>query len=102
MDTVEGVTACGEAEKGRSTMKKLLVAILIAAMLAGCEHQHNIEDGERWMEVVDNGMGLRFQYIVLRHRQTGVCYIVLPHSSATPLLTADGKPYILEGINDDS
>ena len=96
MVAVERVTACGEAEKGRSTMKKLLVAILIAAMLAGCEHYQNIEDGERWMEVVDNGMGLRFQYIVLRHRQTGVCYIILPHSAAVPLLTAEGKPYTLE------
>ena len=78
-------------------MKKLLLAILIAAMLAGCEHQQNTEDGLHWMEVVDNGMGTRFQYVIMRHRQTGVCYIILPHSAAVPLLTAEGKPYTLEG-----
>ena len=81
-------------------MKKLLVAILIAAMLAGCEHYQNIEDGEHWMEVVDNGLGTRTQYVILRHRQTGVCYLIRPGTAAVPLLTAEGKPYTLEGIND--
>lgn len=82
--------------------KKLLLAILIAAMLAGCEHQQNIEDGEHWMEMVDNGLGTRTQYVILRHRQTGVCYLIRPGTAAVPLLTAEGKPYIIEGINDDS
>ena len=77
-------------------MRKLILVMAISALLIGCEHHQTAEEGQHWMEVVDNGMGLRFQYIVLRHRQTGVCYIVLPHSSATPLLTADGKPYTLE------
>ena len=83
-------------------MKKLLVAILIAAMLAGCEHQQTTEDGERWMEMVANGLGTRTQYIILRHRQTGVCYLIRPGTAAVPLLTAEGKPYIIEGLNDDS
>lgn len=81
-------------------MKKLLLAILIAAMLAGCEHQQNIEDGEHWMEVVDRGLDTRTQYTILRHRQTGVCYLIRPGAAAVPLLTAEGKPYTLEGIND--
>lgn len=99
---MERVTACREAEKGRRTMKKLLVAILIAAMLAGCEHQQNTEDGQHWMEMADNGLGTRTQYVILRHRQTGVCYLIRPGTAAVPLLTAEGKPYIIEGINDDS
>lgn len=82
-------------------MKKLLFAILIAAMLAGCEHQQNTEDGLHWMEVVDKGLGTP-QYVILRHRQTGVCYLTRPGTAAVPLLTAEGKPYIIEGINDDS
>lgn len=83
-------------------MKKLLLAILIAAMLAGCEHYQTTEDGQHWMEVVDNGLGTRTQYVILRHRQTGVCYLIRPGTAATPLLTSEGKPYIIEGKHDDS
>lgn len=79
-------------------MKKLLIAVMLAGLLAGCEHQQNIEDGQHWMEVVDNGMGARFQYVILRHRQTGVCYIILPHSAAVPLLNSDGTPYTLKDM----
>lgn len=78
-------------------MKKLLLAILIAAMLAGCEHQQTTEDGEHWMEMIDNGYATRTQYVILRHRQTGVCYLIRPGAAAIPLLTAEGKPYTLKG-----
>ena len=80
----------------------IILAILIAAMLAGCEHQQNTEDGKHWMEVVDRGLDTRTQYTILRHRQTGVCYLIRPGTAAVPLLTAEGKPYIIEGLNDDS
>ena len=81
-------------------MKKLILVFVIAGILIGCEHHQTAEEGQHWMEVVDNGLGTRTQYIILRHRQTGVCYLIRPGTAAVPLLTAEGKPYTLEGIND--
>ena len=83
-------------------MRKIILVLAISALLIGCEHQQNTENGLHWMEVVDNGLGTRTQYVILRHRQTGVCYLIRPGTAAVPLLTAEGKPYIIEGLNDDS
>lgn len=76
-------------------MKKLILVFVIAGILIGCEHHQTVEEGQHWMEVVDNGMGTRFQYVVFRHRATGVCYLINSNGICA-LMDANGKPYTVK------
>ena len=78
-------------------MKRLILITLLCLTLTGCrEHPKNIEDGLHWLETVDrNG-----DYYIVRHRQTGVCYLVSKRGLVM-LVNTDGTPYTM-GSNDGS
>lgn len=48
------------------------------------------EEGEHWFETVDRSSDVK----VIRHRETGVCYITTGYDTE-PLLRSDGSLYIL-------
>lgn len=76
-------------------MKKLLIIPLLCLALTGCSRPpDNIEDGLRWMECVDKGI----DYTVIRHRQTGVCYLWTKDGMVL-LVNADGTPYTMGSNN---
>ena len=96
----------GDAETGRQykprkkrsktvsgQMQLALLAVLLCIALAGCGHkrQTNIEDGLRWIEVVDKTDGCT----IIRHRHTGVCYM-LTKTGIIMLVNGDGSPYKLQ------
>lgn len=75
-------------------MRRKVVLIILALFLTGCARQPE-EEGQRWMETVDSHYFSRFYYHVLRHRETGVCYLVT-NRGTVPLLKPDGSLYVLE------
>lgn len=76
-------------------MKRLIIIALLCFILTGCSRPpDNIEDGLHWLETVDrNG-----DYYIVRHRQTGVCYLV-SRNGLVMLANADGTPYTLGSNN---
>lgn len=78
-------------------MRKVLMAVLIVILisLTGCSRPpDNIEDGLHWLETVDrNG-----DYYIVRHRQTGVCYLV-SRTGLVMLVNTDGTPYTMGSNN---
>lgn len=74
-------------------MKRLLIITMLCLSLAGCSHPpDNIEDGQHWLEAVDwNG-----DYYIVKHRQTGVCYLVSGRGLVM-LVNTDGTPYTMKG-----
>ena len=75
-------------------MKRLtLIVILIGLITTGCTPKPiNIEDGKHWLETVDrNG-----DYYIVRHRQTGVCYLVY-ENGLVMMVNNDGTPYTMKG-----
>lgn len=73
--------------------KLMVVVILFGLALTGCRQTPaNIEDGMHWLETIDrNG-----DYYIVRHRQTGVCYLV-SRNGLVMLANADGTPYTMAG-----
>lgn len=79
------------ADGDGSAMKRWLLIGVICLALFGCSHPpDNIEDGLHWLEVVDQND----DYCVIRHRQTGVCYLLTSHSLIM-LINDDGSPYTM-------
>lgn len=77
-------------------MKRIILITLLCLTLTGCSHPpDNIEDGLHWLETVDrNG-----DYYIVRHRQTGVCYLV-SQRGLVMLVNTDGSPYTMGSNND--
>lgn len=75
-------------------MKKLLIIPLLCLTLTGCSKPSNIEDGLRWIEVVDKDGDCT----IVRHRQTGVCYMI-SRTGIIMLVNGDGTPYKIEMHN---
>lgn len=80
-------------------MRKVLMVVLIVILisLTGCSRPvSNIEDGIHWLETVDRND----DYYVVRHRQTGVCYLV-SRTGLVMLVNTDGSPYTMGSNNDN-
>ena len=73
----------------------MVLVILIGLTMTSCSRPpDNIEDGLHWLETVDrNG-----DYYIVRHRQTGVCYLV-SRSGLVMLVNTDGAPYTMGSSN---
>ena len=63
------------------------VMLLISHAKQGTDY---VEEGEHWFETVDRSSDVK----VIRHRETGVCYITTGYDTE-PLLRSDGSLYIL-------